>query len=818
MSEVVVVNIHGGFPSAMVDKALCELPGFSRLASLAEVNDRVYPTNACAGPTLHDTFMDAPMASMTDSVWHPWAFSRRASRTLFHVFKQANYNTRLFGAFGLDARLDPHTHMHFQPANLHAALQAYGIDVCDAQDAAFTCQLGFAHDKDVLRRVVEHLGHAADVDRLTVVNLLGCQDAHKCTFRDVDPEKVAIPVMNLNQTHTDAAAHDDRCFAANVVDDDVRKTGAPANGIDALRRSAALKDWVRGCAGTSERQEVIRVVNGLHRFCWKCLQEIDRGICEILDSLERGNRLDDAIVYLYSDHPISLFEHGETCEAPWEACLRSFMIRKGRKCSTSTRSSAPFSIARLPSMLLRDAGILAAWHTAPPPSDCCVTLGLACSWLVRARMEPQIEVTQLRTFFIRVLILYNSRPYAFTFWFGLLDLLPDASSPKECPWPNPVLHASLPDFAARGALQVYEHTSDPYELNNLAHCPLWLAGEAATRIKPIIDAELHALKLRELHFKIPEQVSALSVEHVSFCSVQLHHRVRERMRAGGTAPLLAPRLNMRHAETQTDEVTLHDALSTTYGSSVCHLIKSRLPDVTTDVPLTIFVPYGDVDAEEWHAWAPRPLRGAYSKDAMRNVAEHGISVTDAVTGLTHVPTGFDAENVFFKSCRVLLKSAVNIFHSGGLVVGYRVIRDAQEVRLAFEAAPPPQEPVIRLERPSPRSLDVSAQSARGVSKAAEIRARSANAPISSARTDPTPIGLGLGARPVPTLAATLEIEEAASPRAPLFRGKNLVSQPLRITSSTAAHAPAIAKATITRSNSASRKSVRAMEQTLQRQR
>ena len=72
-----------------------------------------------------------------------------------------------------------------------------------------------------------------------------------------------------------------------------------------------------------------------------------------------------------------------------------------------TRTSAPFSIARLPVMILKDAGIFADWHIAPKPSTCCVTLGLACSWLVRAKMDPELDIRQLRTFFVRGLFVQD---------------------------------------------------------------------------------------------------------------------------------------------------------------------------------------------------------------------------------------------------------------------------------------------------------------------------------------------------------------------------------------------------------------------------
>ena len=114
-ANVLVINFHGGFPSCMIKKAFSQLSTFQEMKKRGDFYTRVYPTNASAGPSLHDIIMDAPLHSMIDSVWHDWSHVRQTSRSLFHVFKNKGYTTKMFGAFGLENSLDPHFNLHHYP-------------------------------------------------------------------------------------------------------------------------------------------------------------------------------------------------------------------------------------------------------------------------------------------------------------------------------------------------------------------------------------------------------------------------------------------------------------------------------------------------------------------------------------------------------------------------------------------------------------------------------------------------------------------------------------------------------------------------------
>ena len=695
MTEVIVLNVHGGYPSAMIDRSICELSGFTRLAQMSETRDRVYPTNACAGPAFHDTIMDAPIGTMPDAAWHSWAFAHHATRSMFHVFKQNNYETRLIGAFGLDRNLDPGVHMHMRSDELRRALHMYGIDECDPQDASFTCQVAFAHDDEALQRLVSHIDVDTDAPRLTVINLLGCQDAHRCAFSQLDPQK-RRGAQSCDELHK---SYDERRFSESVLEDDVRNPHAPSHQIDALRRAALTHDWIRGHANCPPRDEVVRAISEMHELCWKCLRRLDTGLQQLLKALETRNRLENAIIYLYSDHAISLYEHGEICEAPWEACLRSFWIRKAPNVPAG-RSSTPTSLAGLMPALFADANIspVPTWRAVPAPNG-CITLGLACSWLGRASMPPAISPLELRTLFVRTLLIYNDRSYAVTFWFSVGDLTISKSSVTGLDWPNPVLRHSLTTFAKNKALQVFEHTSDPQETNNLATNSTWTNGGTANELKLRIDSIIRGYGLDRLQLRIPENASTLSIDDIDLCAVQLHHRVVRKL-APPTAS--APRVEYRSTATQTENTpNLLTAAQIAFGST---RIQPRLPTMMTSTqPLTIFVPDETfANAGKWKAWAPPPLIGAYTRETMQRVARRGLSVTDALQGETHSVHALDDNTVLFRQCHILLQTAVSMVHSYGYAIGYRVRPQRKQ---ADEVVQKTKSPGDRHPRTAPSSAD-----------------------------------------------------------------------------------------------------------------
>lgn len=684
MPDVILLNIHGGFPSAMTKRAMVELDAFRDLASGAEVYERAYPTNACAGPALHDIVMDAPLSSMTDSCWHDWSHARTTSRSLFHVFRQHGYHTRLHGAFGLDRRLDPHAHMHTPCERLATSLTMHGVDEYDLQDPAFTCQLGLAHDRDTLERVVSSIREPSrPANAFTMVNLLGCQDAHKCCFRDVDPRRVVIPSMDFEGVN-----YDERIFSGAVVRDDPRNPASASHRHPALRRAAQLHDQLRHADSvTLSHESLVRTVTGLHRFSWKCLQQLNEGLRRVVQALHDSDRYSDAVIYLFTDHPMSLYEHGEFCEAPWDACLRGFLFRKAPTVA-ARRVDSPMSLSDLPHMLFSDCALSCVWHGEVALDHTCLTLGLAVSWLARASVHPPCSILKLRTFFVRATVQHNDRVYAVVFWFSLHDMacasgLADGREEpvlsriyqQHTSWNNPVLVQSLLMFGDRGALQAYDLVSDRHEQNDLSQHPEWCRSDAAAAIKNAVNAALIHHRLESILLKIPQNVHAMDAERASVCSVQLYHRVRNTILPDISPSTSHPTVGCsktvtRDACTQTDEMSLEEALTSMFGSDVSSAIASML--VFESGPVTVFVPDDPSQQKSLPAWVPPPLQGRYSPDALLATESCGHPVTDTKVGKTHQLVRTRNGDVQFAGVRILLASATHIHCSEGAAICYMV--------------------------------------------------------------------------------------------------------------------------------------------------
>ena len=150
--HIVVINVHGGFPTCFQEAAVGGLASFAPFMEAGcELLTRAYVSNASCAASLHDLLFDAPLCSMTDSSWHAWSKVRHGLRSIFHAMSTNGYKTHLMGAYGLDPALDPHRHMRTYPTDVTAALRSQGVDVYDTEDAAFTCRTAASHDANVVQ-------------------------------------------------------------------------------------------------------------------------------------------------------------------------------------------------------------------------------------------------------------------------------------------------------------------------------------------------------------------------------------------------------------------------------------------------------------------------------------------------------------------------------------------------------------------------------------------------------------------------------------------------------------------------------------------
>lgn len=629
MDHVLVINFHGGFPSCMIKKAFKQLPHLSALAQISDLHSRVYPSNASAGPSLHDIIMDAPLASMTDSVWHNWCHIRRASRTLFHIFQQHDYTTRLFGAFGLEKKLDPHSTMYAYPGESRKALQLYGIDEFETQDAAFTCQMAFAHDRNVMDNVCRFLENV-DGASFTMVNLLGCQDIHKCRFDNVSEEDVAVPLISLDdfaeqELFAKLEDFDPRQFADSIMHDNPRCSDSEASKFAGLQRAVLLYDWLRGEQKTST-DATLRTVHQLHKFAWKCLSEFDKSLGRLVHILRQRNLFQKTSIYITSDHPMSLYEHGEICEAPWDACLRSFLLVHHPQQVNGRELTQPYSLAHLSTRIMNDCNLYADWHVQVKEST-ALTLGMCPSWLCRAFVNPRINVFEFETFFIRCVLCRHGRLYAITCWFSLMDMLKanDAAIAgltyselatlchRTHEWKNPILNKDLSELT----VQIYDLTTDPCEITNIAN-HVWLASKIASSLKRDVDDAIREFRFEDMVVRFPENVDHMTPDKITFCSVQLHHRVRDRVRECKSVSRVS-------TSTQTEETTLRNALLSKIDAALVTLLLPHMQPM--DSPMTVFIP--DHPIRHLPEWLPVPTKGILTFENLRHFAQESVALPSA---------------------------------------------------------------------------------------------------------------------------------------------------------------------------------------------
>lgn len=581
-NHVVLINFHGGFPPCYESAAREHLETFRVLADRGcASHTRVYPTNACAGAALHDLLMDAPLHTMTDACWHSWSKTSVAMRSVFTTLRDRGYTTHVLGAYGLDARFDQHRHMRDHPYHLEGALDDVGVDVFDVDDAAFTCRTAVAHDCDVLERLGARLAEWKPSEKHAVlVNLLGCQDVHRCSWADAVHE-ASTPVVSAEcwsrRTGGDGAARDDgdaRGVPASAFSGDPRASdGVAERRMDAaLRRMTMLTDHLRGETHEPPSRETLTfAINALHRHVWSVLCTIDARLAPLL----RAHMASDsrASYVLFADHGVSLYEHGVTCEAPWDACTRGFLCA----CTPATRAALaersgspaapPCGTPACVATLVRDVleqctgspAASPASHPRPQIPGAAVTLSVSGSHVCRSRVPPATDPYALPYMWARAVVEAPAgRVYAVVYWWSIDDMAreTDADGWKAAAsdaardavlagrdaWTLPLeTRWNDPDAA-------FDVTVDPTETHNLMDEAAWTDSAEGRRVlaraKDALDE--HRLRgARAFRMRMPPRVRDMCADTVALCSVQVRPGMRYE------EPRDEPRRSTRDASTQT---------------------------------------------------------------------------------------------------------------------------------------------------------------------------------------------------------------------------------------------------------------------------
>ena len=674
--DVILINIHGGFPSSMIAKATRDLTTFRNLVGEAHVYSKVYPTNICSDCAFHDMVIDAPVGSMTDSSNHAnWCFTSSTTKSIFSVFKQQGYSTRVFGIFGIDPKLNFHQSNGSYVIDQRKMLTEYGIDEFDELDGAFDDRPAHLQDREVLMRVCKYMSTRSDNPRFVMINLAGCRDAKRCEIAPRNDQNI-IPIVKLtsaivadtNRHSSPVAERDERAFSENVLDNP-RDSRCGAHAIDAIRRSVCLEDYLKGQSNVEfDKHTVINAMVELQQFCWECLCKIDEGLESLMLTLKASDKYEKSVIYLYSDHAIGLYEHCTFEHVPWDACIRTFLIRKVANERVASYTDIPLSTNNIVPMLFRDCNILSTgWRVQRTLGPCCLTLGLALSWISRAMIEPRCDVFALRTFFIRALISRNGRRYAVIMWFSLHDLMCTTHGNVErssemrmtlCAntesWRNPVYYHTFHDLYTNEALQVFDHATDHVEMNNLCSSE-WLKTEAAFELKEIINNELETHDLYRLCMKIPSNIFDLTIKNFTFDSLQRFPTTR---------------LSSVECGCQTSgNATLNEVLlAERCPYMIIEALQSHLKLADSSF-LTILVPVEPIHSVHKPFEIPPILIGAYTQHQLKLLAQLNGIVVDVVNN-TKYTLDFQDERVVLQERTINLSSQRICHHRTGIVVLY----------------------------------------------------------------------------------------------------------------------------------------------------
>ena len=552
MKNAIVVNFHGGFPAAYIP-ALKNLASVQLLLDAGYViYDRVYPTTSSAPGSFHDAIIDAPTGTLTDAVWHTWSKTDLGvHRTIFHLLKDAGFETHMLGAYGLDGRFDPHRNMRDHPYHLESALQPQGVDVFDVDDAAFTCRVASAADRDVLQRLYGRMleWESTPNKHAAIVNMLGANDVHKLSWIESPflSHQSLVPSLSPStwQVGIDAQSVGANSIAQSARQHDPRKgddamTDFPPRVREALRRSTMLHDRLRGEAHEAPADEkLVKMVNAFQSYAWKSIVLLD----ELLSQIVQKALENETEVIMACDHPLSLYEHGVVCEHPFESCCRGFLIAP-----QTTKIPDPSTPMSFPA-LFRSA-LCETLHVPPPtqlwharPMNSPLTLCFAPSNLCRASVVPRTDPYELAVFWLRFVMPKDGRIFAASYYLSVADLVMSTLPPRRCA--DEWTHGTLTQRSAivyqlrKWRLQeciaervpdlVFEIVGDPCELNNIAVGD-WFDTDLCAGIRRFVADAIDAHGLSELSLAFPKNAHSLDAAFTSLCSVQVR----------GQAPLGQP--------------------------------------------------------------------------------------------------------------------------------------------------------------------------------------------------------------------------------------------------------------------------------------
>ena len=133
MPHVILINVHGGYPTAMVKRSFVNCRLCATRKNITHERPRL--PHQCSYPS-STTLHGRAFGTMSDSVWHAWVLVQHATRSIFTCSSSTAIGHGCLGLWpGPAAR--PSTHMHTDAHALGQTLSMYGIDEYDSQDPAY---------------------------------------------------------------------------------------------------------------------------------------------------------------------------------------------------------------------------------------------------------------------------------------------------------------------------------------------------------------------------------------------------------------------------------------------------------------------------------------------------------------------------------------------------------------------------------------------------------------------------------------------------------------------------------------------------------
>ena len=312
---VIVINFWGVFPDALLNAHSLHstIWKWSRLTVAWRLGHMITPIVS----TRLQTSSTPPSRPMEEHV---------------STTEACGYRVKMFGAFGLNTRLDPQSDRNhiFDAQN---ELRVHGIDTFSHIDGAYYAGCSLAHDKAVLHDAID-LVLKDESDQPTVLwfNLLECADTLKrrVETKVKDAVKNGLDIKYWSERYDDTAI-DGRKVPPNVYDS---LHGHQWSALIDEVCDHELSQYGEKSGRTSRRP---RTVHDAHEPAWDDLCSLDEYAAAFLKVLMEQKHV--STVCSLATHVFSLQEFGGRTCLPVEACCRSFWCRT--TCAPPSTSSRP---------------------------------------------------------------------------------------------------------------------------------------------------------------------------------------------------------------------------------------------------------------------------------------------------------------------------------------------------------------------------------------------------------------------------------------------------------------------------------------------